>query len=314
MLIASAAHVDSMPEWKSFYNAVKRTEIELQLQIFVCQEELKIAIERLNDARVTVQYLSSKLELLNAIQAFAPHILHFFCHGSTDGGAHLRLANRADWDGEDPRGSIIIVPNDLDQFTSANVSGNVWLVVLNCCQGSAVVAHATSLEDTYSLARSLVTQGFPAVIGMREPIASGDAHVFCQAFYPSVFSILQETEQQGKAGTDFTEVEWARALYQPRAQLRDLHAENQPPAVAAAACKEWTLPVIYIRPELFKLRVRSTNSALSEDEKKKLLGQLRALRAGRETLQTLPEVPQAVLADIDQRMADLEKQLYAQES
>jgi len=311
MLILSAASVDSTPEWNSFYDAVKETKIGLQLQVFVCQEELKTAIEGLNDARVTVQYLSSRPDLLDAVKDFAPHILHFFCHGSTDGGAHLQLASRADWDGGDPRGSIIIVPNELYQFSSANVNGNTWLVILNCCLGGAAVANAATVEDAYSLARLLVTNGFPAAIGMREPIASEDAHTFSQAFYPSVVSILQEVELQGKASSiDFTPVEWARALYQPRAQLRDQHAENQPPLVAAAACKEWTLPVIYVRPEPFMLRVRSTNPTLSKEEWQTLRAQIKALRTSREFLQTLPDVPQAALVEIDQRIAELEKKLY----
>jgi hypothetical protein len=167
------------------------------------------------------------------------------------------------------------------------------------------------VQDAYSLARLLVTNGFPAAVGMREPIASDDAHVFCQTFYPSVLSILQEVEQQAKAETDFTEVEWARTLYQPRTQLCDQHRADQTPLTAAAASKEWTLPVIYVRPELFMLRVRSTKPELSSHDVEALRAQIKGLRTGREFLQTLPDVPQGAFAEIDKRIADLEARLYA---
>jgi CHAT domain len=310
-LALSAAGVDSTPEWDAFFNAVKGTAIDLMLQVFVCQRELKTAIEKLNDPRVTVQFLTSRSDFLNAVKNFGPHILHFFCHGSTDGGPHLQLATLADWDGGDPRGSIIVVPNDLYPFSSSNIGGTTWLVALNCCEGGAAVANAATVQDAYSLARLLVTNGFPAAVGMREPIASDDAHVFCQTFYPSVLSILQEVEQQAKAETDFTEVEWARTLYQPRTQLCDQHRADQAPLTAAAASKEWTLPVIYVRPELFMLRVRSTKPELSSHDVEALRAQIKGLRTGREFLQTLPGVPQGAFAEIDKRIADLEAKLYA---
>lgn len=309
-LVLSAAGVDSTPEWDAFYTSVKETTIELALQVFVCQRELKTAIEGLNDPRVNVQveFLQSRSDLLEKVKNFAPHILHFFCHGSTEGGPYLQLATRADWDGADPRGSIIIVPDDLYQFSISNVSGFTWLVALNCCEGAAAVTNAATAEEIYSLARLLVTNGFAAAVGMREPIASDDAHIFCQAFYPSVLAILHELVQRGNLETDFTEIEWARALYEPRTQLRDKYRANKPPLQAAAASRQWTLPIIYVRPELFMLRVRFTNPSLNASQIEGLRVQIKVLRDFR---QTHHDVPQGALDDIDREIAKLEAQLYA---
>jgi CHAT domain len=310
-LVLSAAGVDSTPQWDAFYNSLRGTAIELVLQVFVCQRELKVTIEGLNDPQVNVQveFLQSRSDLLEKVKNFAPHILHFFCHGSTEGGPYLQLATLADWEGGDPRGSIAIAPDDLYPFSTSNVSGYTWLVVLNCCEGAAPVANAATAEDAYSLARLLVTNGFCAAVGMREPIASDDAHTFCQAFYPSVLAILQELQpQQKNVKTDFTEVEWARALHGPRAQLRDKYRADKPPLLAAAASREWTLPIIYVRPELFMLRVRFTNPLLTASQIEVLRAQIKLLRNFR---QTHPDVPQGALDDIDTQIADLEAQLYA---
>ncbi len=311
----SAAGVDSTPQWDAFYNSVKGKAIDLALQVFVCQKELKAAIEGLNDPRVNVQveFLQSRSDLLEKVKKFAPHILHFFCHGSTEGGPYLQLATLRDWDGGDPRGSIAIAPDDLYPFSTSNVSGYTWLVALNCCEGAAPVANAATAEDVYSLARLLVTNGFSAAVGMREPIASDDAHIFCQAFYPSVLAILQELQPpQGNVKTDFTEVEWARALYEPRTRLRDKYRADKPPLLAASASREWTLPIIYVRPELFMLRVRFTNPELSSADVETLRSQIKTIRATRDFLQTVPNIPQGVFMDINNQLADLEAKLYAE--
>lgn len=305
-LLLAAAGIDATPEWEAFYGALKNTPLELELQVFVCQSELRGAIESLHDQRIIVDYLPTKPDLFAAVKIFAPHILHFFCHGATDGGPYLQLATLVDWDGLSPRGSMIIEPNDLYPFSSTNVggSGNTWLVTLNCCQGSAPI------EDAYSLARSLVSNGFPVVVGMREVIASNDAYVFCKAFYSAILEILQEVEQRGQVGADFIEVDWAKALYSARTQLCDRHSDGLPVSTAAAKCKEWTLPVIYVRPETFMLRFRGTNPNLSPHDVEALRAQLKALRSTRTFMLTISGVPKQAFDDIDKRITELEANLY----
>ncbi len=297
MAILSAAGVDATPEWKEFYEAIKNAS-ELNLQVFVCQPELKGLIEGLGDKRVTVQYVTTKSDLFAAVNTFDPHILHFFCHGSTDGGAHLQLANRQDWVGENPRGSIALGKEELTPFCSKE--RNIWLVTLNCCQGAAAA------EDSYSLARSLVTKGFPAVIGMRELIATEDAHLFCTAFYAAV---VQEVGQWKGKGQDVHEVEWAKVLCQPRIQLCDKHSGDLPRITAAAASKEWTLPVIYVRPEPFKIRMSSVPSTPVREipDREVLEATLKKLR---EFKVAVPDLPQSTMEELDKRISDLEKQLY----
>jgi hypothetical protein len=298
MAVLSAADVDATPEWKELYKAIQGTQ-EIELQIFTCQPELKEQIEGLHDQRVTVNYIVTKSDLFAALNTFDPHILHFFCHGSTNNGAHLQLATRADWDGEKESGSIAIGKDELAPFCKKE--RNIWLVTLNCCQGAAAA------EDTYSLARSLVTKGFPAVIGMREVIATQDAHLFCRAFYSAV---LQEIELCKKTGQDIIEVEWAKALHLPRTELCDQHNSSLPRPQAAATFREWTLPVIYVRPERFKLRIGTKHlrqSKLSLHEREVLEAQLKGIR---EFKATVPDIPQSVMDDIEKRIHELEKKLY----
>ncbi len=305
-LLLAAVGIDATPEWEAFYSALKNAPLEMELQVFVCQSELEAAIKSLDDQRITVDYLREKPDLFAAVKNFAPHILHFFCHGATDGGPHLQLATLQDWDGLSSRGSMIIEPNDLYPFSSTTVgsSGNTWLVTLNCCQGGAPV------EDAYSLARSLVSNGFPVAVGMREVIASHDAHVFCKSFYCAILEVLQEIERRGQVEADFIEVDWAKVLYAARMQLCDRHSDGDPVSVAAMKCKEWTLPVIYVRPELFMLRFRGTNPELSADDVEALRAQLKALRATRTFMRTIPGVPQQAFDDIDKRIVELETKLY----
>lgn len=292
--VLSAAAVDATPEWRDFYDAIKEAD-DLELSVFVCQPELKAEIEQLGDHRVSVQYIATKPDLFAALTTLDPHMLHFFCHGSTDGGPHLQLATRADWTGENPRGSIALGKDELAPF--GKPQRNIWLVTLNCCQGAAA-------QDTYSLARSLVEQGFPAVVGMREVIATEDAHLFCKAFYASALSIVRAVGQPGKAGEPSI-VEWANALYQPRIQLCDRYNSAVPLMQAAASLKEWTLPVMYVRPELFELRISPTKKSHQMDVDEITLKALQGFLA------THPDTPPEKLVAIKQTIDILWQQLSA---
>lgn len=77
-------------------------------------------------------------------------------------------------------------------------------------------------------------------------IAAADAHEFCQGFYPTVFSRLHKVlggMQNGQAA----EFEWVEALRPPRTGLCQMH-QNDPENF-----RQWALPVIYVRPEIFRV-------------------------------------------------------------
>ncbi len=300
MVVLAAASVDALPQWQAFYAAIKSSPFPLTIEVFACQDEVVQTVTALNNPHIQAHYLADKDSFFEAIGTFAPHILHFFCHGSTEGGTHLELATRADWQGEDSRGSVTIEPNELRQITT--LDNDIWLVTLNSCLGAAPV------EDAHSLARALVTQGFPAVVGMREVIAADDAHTFCRAFYEGVLKEIARSKEQAQEGV--TVIEWADALQAPRTQLCAKYSRGRTLTATAAVHKAWTLPIIYIRPEPFTLRIRTTNPLLNAHEQTALQVELDTLRQGRAFMQTLPGVPQSVFDEIDQRITNIEKNLY----
>ena len=240
-------------------------------------------------------------ELLQDIPRFAPNILHFFCHGSTEHGPHLQLATRTDWllgSGSKVKldtGALASIPG-IEQF--------VWLVTLNCCLGAASIPHA------HSLARSLVARGFPAVIGMREVIDVNDANVFTRALYAELFVELQKYAAPAK---EPVEICWPKMLALPRRYLRDRHAGDALPVQAAEGLKEWTLPVIYARRNPFKLLRPPSNNALDTDAMLEEQMQLKTLVQLREQLKSTPNFPAGVLQEINDKIDRLLTQLYPDE-
>jgi hypothetical protein len=146
----------------------------------------------------------------------------------------------------------------------------------------------------------------PAVVAMREAVKVEDANIFCGSFYTA---LLREIKPSLDTGELFVSVEWARALVDPRFSICKAYATNTSTKLssAAAASKEWALPVIYVRASDFKLRAVSAHSLLSAPDriaKKAELDQLHQLLAD------LPEdTPQLALTAIKKRVADLESEL-----
>jgi hypothetical protein len=299
MVILAAAQVDATPEWQALYQAVAASPLNIRLRVLVCQDNLKTAIEALNKPGISVDFLPIDINvLLQEIGDFAPNILHFFCHGSTVNGPHLQLASRNDWLGNKAMGSVTINAQELSQVP--NIIQFVWLVTLNCCQGAAMV------EDASSLARSLVSKGIPAVIGMRETVTSNDANLFCRSLYASIMKELQACLNSGKSRT---QIEWAKTLLEPRKRLAQHHGSGAPLTSAAAKTKQWTLPIIYVRPEPFELEIPQPAQPLSPEERLKLELNLALFKQFRDTQRGQPDLPPtalAVLAEIDTRISELE--------
>ncbi len=176
--------------------------------------------------------------LVQAIAAFGPHILHLCCHGTAD-----------------PPQVSIGMKDDLATLTlSAAQFGELgpapwtmpWLVLLNCCEGGA------SGEDTASLASSLVSEGFPAVVGMRSPVDFAMIDLFCRELCTAV---LRELESIAGIGKHVRQVDWATILQEPRRRLCTAHGAA---SEVAGRQKEWTMPVLYLGAHPIQARGRPT--------------------------------------------------------
>ncbi len=244
MALLSALGVDADKEWAYLLKAVQdanQAGLPVELEVRVGKPELldEINAAALPGVRVRpLPSLSSDLE--RDIEAFRPHLLHAFCHGSVGYGAGwLEFATSVDWELTDAgmppeRGSLVV---DVDQLTRLPAVRAAWLVTLNCCEGGR------SSAELHAMAARLVEAGTAAAIGMQEPVHAGDAHEFCRAFYPALFGLLADRLAPGTAGA--AEIEWAEALYAPRRALLDRNGHDP------TSDRTWTLPVLYVRPERF---------------------------------------------------------------
>jgi len=300
LAVLSAPPIDARPEWDALYSAIRDERLKLHLEVYVCQLDLKVHIESLGDPRIHVNLVPNKAsDLLDEIQAFRPHLLHFFCHGSTQSQPRLVFGNIAGWLTQES--NLTITADDLRQ--RPEIVQMVWLLTLNCCDGAAVGKNVASIA--WSLVKG---NGFPAVIGMREPVASADANLFTEAGY---LAILAEINRCVGPSPDPPDIEWASILYQPRRKLAETHADGHPTTAAAAAeTRQWTLPVIYVRPQIFRLRPPSTETGLTDKQRRELQVELNKLLEGREFFKRLPDVPPDMIEELNRRIDSLEHQLY----
>jgi len=272
--------ISARAEWDRIYDALNGSGLDFRLRAQVCEEQLAEYIKGLGDQRVEVAFVVDKDDLMQAIASFAPHFLHFFCHGSADVLSCLRVGNRADWEAERD-GSIILEANELRQRSDPGQS--VWLLTLNCCESAK---HAS---DARNLAGQLVIAGFPAVVGMRERIASDHAHTFCALFYREILRLIARIPADGPP----TRIEWASALWQVRATLLEHCRPGELATLAAAGSKEWTMPVIYTRGQPFWIQRRGA-AMMSLAERVGLLAQVDALKSQRDIFAARKDVDATV--------------------
>ncbi len=197
---------------------------------------------------------------LSALQAmvadFRPHVLHLFCHGSIEGSPHVSLAVKSDWEAPEPTSGLLAEARDFHGFTG-KTDDLPWLVVLNCCEGAASSATADSQSLTLGIAREGIA---PAVVGMREPVVSDTANLLTRTLYAKLLAdIAIRSNDAGQRPLD-----WAHLVVAVRDRLARIH-EGMVLSLAAASTKEWTMPVVYVRPDAFQLRVRRAPEAF-EDE------------------------------------------------
>ena len=284
--LLSCLDVPAAEEWAALIEAVDQSPIPVEILALVGEPHLEQQIA--DEQRPGVQVFGipgpeDDEALRTLVRTFKPHILHFFSHGSILSGAHLELATQADWISEATVSSLFLEPNQVAAL--GDPVERPWLAVLNCCQG------ATAEGEIHSLASDLVyTGGFPAVVGMREPIASDDASQFTERFYPALFEAVGRIAG-GASGT----LDWSGLLVGPRRGL--IQRQGGLFSAAAAERHEWTLPVLYLRPEEFQ--VVSAPPPIPGD-----IVQLEVLRAIRRSA-TAGSRP-GYVADLDALIAGLE--------
>jgi hypothetical protein len=295
-------------ELKALAGGLKKLppEFGLKVRVLGCDKEVSDAVTALGDPRFSFEFLPSAEGnqafnfILDATEALQPHVVHFFCHGQAGDPPRLELATRLDQENGRANGTVLLEPDDLAGILQK--APGVWLALLNCCLGAAPT------NTSPGLARELVRDGFPAVVGMQEPIDRSDAHRFCRAFYDA----LRETLGAALKAPQPVQIDWPKLMIGPRLDLVRTHV---PATSQANGTKTWTLPVLYVGRHPFELKVIAppapapvavpgpTPDAITEAQ-----AEIATLTALRDEL-AAAAVPAAKLAKIDDRIAQLRQSL-----
>ena len=235
-------------QWAKLWKAVNESKLPVRLMVLTCELALRNKINKTGAAaakqsagalQVTAHLINDRDELFAQIQQFGPHILHFFCHGAATSKPQLQVASYKDWETDAP-GSILIEGEQLKQ--NADLEGNIWLVILNCCETAKGGPGNSSLS--MPVACNLVGGGIPVAVGMRERITGEFANTFCGLFYQSLLTELRlRLEEARKTGC--TDVHWACSLFKVRGSLYE----------KSKADKQWTIPVMHTRLKRFQLKL-----------------------------------------------------------
>jgi CHAT domain-containing protein len=250
--VLSALHVPADQEWQALWDSIGTVpELPVELLVLASEDDLAETIAGVTPpagVTVTVEQVPESTEALQArIRAFNPHVLHFFCHGSAGRRQpYLQVAVRSDWVTATTH-SLYLEAGQFRDLTE-RTSDRPWLLVLNCCESAA----AGPRDNLQSLALMLVRDAaLPAVVGMREPVSSIDASTFTRAFYTALLSEV-DGRRAGTVPAD-EPLNWARYAVRARTTLLDRH--QMPRTEAAESTREWTLPVVYLRPDPFVVTV-----------------------------------------------------------
>jgi hypothetical protein len=293
--------VDAMGEWQEMWKALSQSPHARRVRIYViyCQDEVRDALETLADPRVSFSPLRSDDSLKSAVDTLSPNIIHFFCHGSSDGTRRLELARPSDYDGGGP-GTVRLAPSDLVGLGAPSV----WLMTLNCCQGGQATG------GLHSMAADVAKNGIPAVVAMRESVDFRKAHVFAGAFYAHLVNALGAylpSAVQAEAGETFeiSEETWVNAMHPPRKALSNPQPDQNP------CC---TLPVVYEQDGPLMLKAQPRSSSLrpllptaTREGIDNCARQVAAFRQVRAVMQEQGAPPDA-LAELDAHIAKAKQQ------
>ena len=222
-----------------------------QLLVFTSEEDVynkvqqKMASTPGRFESFNVRFVPNDLdELCDSIKSFEPHVLHFFCHGSKS-DASIEVATKSSWQTNPVKGLLSIGARQFQGFRQG-MAELPWLITLNCCEGAGV---DTSTTDTRSVAFDLVYYGIaPAVVGMREAITSRTANVLTRVFYRQLLNDLAGLRNSEARDP---EVDWARLVAAAREAVA---LKSGTLATASRSTKQWTLPVLYVRPSEFAIQ------------------------------------------------------------
>lgn len=283
-------------EWDSLeaaFHSASAQALGVDVTVFGCDTKLKAVIEgAVRPPGVTVRWqpiVGDAPTLLKSVRAARPQLLHLFAHGDAGELPFLRISSVGDVEAGQ-EGSILVGARDIRQ--DGDPDENVWVIALNACDTAA------TSRDARNLASLLVRFGFPAVIGMGEPVTTAEARNMSQHFHAAAIEALEQLP----IGQRY-EVEWAQFLQRVRTHLAG-------GGIAARGSKRWLLPLLYARSEPFTI-IRG-QAELPEEERRRLQGMLDELKTQRDTAMTfqLPEDTKIKMrADFDARIHDLEAKL-----
>lgn len=284
MAIIAAKDADDETEWNGFEKLLTSYPDKFDIYVLLASEKLAARLRGLSpNPRIKWAFVGSSAEVMQELRTYRPNIVHFFCHGTSEKGGSLSFVQRL---GE----SVEISTIDLLPLGRLDT---VCLVVLNCCLGG----NSDPDDQSGSIARELVKAGVPAVVAMREIVSDKAANAFAAGFYGELLNkFLRAIQPQPVGGSIGVPDEiWLEALFQGRKALKD--------AVKGAVPGDeidWTLPLIYLRRGGLRLEMREEAVGSTKGSEETLL------RAVREKLAALPQMPRELLKEIDDRLAALE--------
>jgi hypothetical protein len=302
LAVLSCVGINAREEWEALKDGLKDAPFPVKVRLLLSEPKLFSRITE--DPAAPPRWLEAvKLipadtgDLAALITEFAPHVVHFFCHGFSDGRPYLQVPHQLAWDVDAdtalPDDVVSEFATDPDaatvpwhQLEARDVSllfpeppKDPWLIVLNACgsartpespgavpevgaAGAPAVEPAAGSRATRSLAVELVEQfRVPAVIGMREPVVTTDAARFTRTFYRSLLEgLAPHIRARAAAGV---QLDWAAFTVKPRLALSGQRGQLSRSQVQARH-KEWTLPAVIARPEPFVLTVAAPPSRGSE--------------------------------------------------
>ncbi|SOE03459.1 CHAT domain-containing protein [Blastococcus haudaquaticus] len=288
MAVMSAIGVPADDEWTALRQALVGAQLKQELEVDVWVGEKTLAERIRSDLATdglpgTVNLLTEGPELLRDLQRFDPHLLHLFCHGQGGTSPLLKLATRRDHYLREGNSSVVLEPLQL-----RNRGRSTWLVTLNSCEGGS------DSDGARSIAYLLIGAGYPAVIGMRDPVSSADAALFTRSFYGSLLDHLDSHLVNGEE----VEIELAASLVTPRRQLRDKYINaHHTPREAAALHRDWTLPVLYVRPDPLRIERVAADPKHSTIDRRNSTDYLNTLMKYR--LEAPPDTPPDALRRVD---------------
>jgi hypothetical protein len=318
---------DDASEWRALLQSLEAAAFPVVVKALVAQDALRDEINATRSRTVTAEadFVPPGRRLVQEIGSYKPHILHFFCHGlSVNGTSTLQIGTRLFV--KQAGSPVHFRPNDIQQ----SLASDLWLVTLNCCES------AQSNDGVGSFAFTLVSQGVPAVAGMRKPVSATNANTFTRGFYRA---LIQELGAVLKQLDQDVEIDWPAMLHEPRMDLAEANRGPDPLPTAAQSCWAWTLPALYlgwrshqlvgrppaadtrpIGPVVSKVPSRllgllglrgETGPVLSAEQRAYAQAKLELLR---ELVRLQLGAPQEVLDEYRAEIEELERQLYGSTS